>query len=59
MTIAIVRTYYEKQISFECYKSESKVGKYEIAVVTGVFYLLKIPLTCVGFSRKGQTLFSL
>ena len=59
MKIAIVRTCSEKQISLECYTSESKIQKFEIVGVTGVFYMLKIPLNCVGFSQKRQTLLSL
>ena len=57
--IAIVRTCSEKQISLECYTSESKIQKFEIVEVTGVFYMLKIPLNFVGFSQKRQTLLSL
>ena len=58
MTIAIVRTCSEKQISLECYTSEPKIRKFEIVGVTGVFYLLEIPLTLVGFRQKRQTLLS-
>ena len=59
MTVAKDRICSEKQISSECYISESKIRKFEIVRVTGVSYLLKISLTCVGFSWKMQTLHSL